>query len=228
MMILVIEDDKRLNQLVRKHLEKEGYSTEGCYDGLEGCDYIKSGQYALVILDWMLPGMDGVQVLKEIRGMGIAVPVIMLTALDGVNSRIDGLDAGADDYMIKPFDINELLARIRALLRRPGDLRSEEKIVFGDAELYPLKLRLTCGEKTTSLSKKEAALLECLFRNNSRTLSKEKIMHKVWGLDHVVEDATLDNYMHFIRRRLKAVQSGVQIKTLYKVGYHAVFGGETC
>lgn len=228
MIVLVIEDDSKLNNLICKRLEKEGYSSESCYNGRDGVDYIKSGQYDLVILDWMLPEMNGIDVLKEIRRADITVPVIMLTALDGVNSRIDGLDAGADDYMIKPFDINELLARIRALLRRPGGIQSEEKIVFGDVELHPLKLLLSCNDKTTSVSKKEAAILECLFRNSGRTVSKDEIMRKVWGLDHVVEDANFDNYMHFIRRRLKAIRSGVQIKTLYKVGYHVVFGEEKC
>lgn len=219
MRVLIIEDDKELCDTMAYHLRQEGYEADTCYRGDEADYYFRQGIYDVIILDRMLPQVDGLTLVEHARGLGIVVPVIMVTALNGINDRIDGLDAGADDYLIKPFAMEELLARIRALLRRPARITEVEKITLGSLVLDVQLHTLTNQENQVSLSKKEALLLEFFMRNKNQILSRSQILSKVWGMDHFVEEGNVDNYIYFIRRRLASVKCNVKIKTIHGVGY---------
>lgn len=219
MRVLIIEDDKELCDTMAYHLRREGYEADTCYQGDEADYYFRQGIYDVIILDRMLPQVDGLTLVEHARGLGIVVPVIMVTALNGINDRIDGLDAGADDYLIKPFAMEELLARIRALLRRPTRITEVEKITFGDLVLDSQLHTLTNQENQVSLSKKETLLLEFFMRNKNQVLSRSQILSKVWGMDNFVEEGNVDNYIYFVRRRLASVKCNVKIKTIHGVGY---------
>ena len=173
----------------------------------------------LVILDRMLPHLDGIQILKEARRAHISTPVIFLTALGELNDKITGLDCGADDYMVKPFAFQELLARIRCLLRRPGSWDDSRILKLGDISYDPESCRLTKGDKEFTLSKRESNLLEVFLRNPGQTLPRSVLLARVWGMESDVEEGNLDNYIHFLRRRLKAAGSSLNLKTVRGIGY---------
>ena len=176
--------------------------------------------YDLVILDRMLPHMDGIQVLKEARSRQIKTPVLMLTALGELDDRLSGLNGGADDYMVKPFIFEELLARIRCLLRRPASYTAFADTVFlGDITYVPQTRTLSSHDKSCTLSSREGNLMEVFLRNPGQTLPRQLLLSRVWGLETDVEEGNLDNYIHFLRRRLKTVKSALQIKTVRGVGY---------
>ncbi|MBE6025032.1 MAG: response regulator transcription factor [Cellulosilyticum sp.] len=219
MRILCIEDDTALTEIIGFHLKEEGYEIDFAYTGLDGLILIKEGAYDLILLDCMLPELDGISVLKKIRNLSIFTPVLMITALDGIDDRVNGLDAGADDYLIKPFATKELLARVRALSRRPNQMAKADKIKYQDITLDLLGLALEGPVKTCSLSKREALLIEVFLRHPNEPLTREFIFAKVWGPTSEVEDGNLDNYIHFVRRRLKSIGSHLQVKTLRSVGY---------
>lgn len=217
--ILLVEDDLELCRLMEFQLKQEGYLTESCHDGQDALLYLRLQAYDLVILDRMLPGMDGIQILRHIRKDKIATPVIMLTALGKLEDKIDGLDAGADDYIVKPFAAEELFARIRALERRPALLRLNKEVAFRDITLDLSSRTLRREGKAVELSKKEMDLLECFIRNKGQTLTRELLLNRVWGPESSVEDGNLDNYIYFLRRRLRQVGSQVAIRTVRSVGY---------
>lgn len=219
MRILLVEDDLELCRLMEFWLEQEGYSADICQDGQEAWYYLERQAYNVVILDRMLPGINGVQLLQRMRSQGNATPVIMVTALGTVEDKIDGLDAGADDYLVKPFVPEELFARIRALERRPVQLELNRQLDFGDVVVNLSNRMLAKGERKVELSKKEMDLLEFFIRNKGQTLPRELLLNRVWGIDGAVEDGNLDNYIYFLRRRLKQVGSSVNIKTVRSVGY---------
>lgn len=219
MRILLVEDDLELCRLMRFWLEQKGYSADICQDGQDALYYLKNQVYNAVILDRMLPGMNGIQLLQMMRTQGNNTPVIMVTALGTVEDKVDGLDAGADDYLVKPFVPEELFARIRALERRPVQMDLNRKLAFGDVVLDLSNRILHKGEKKVELSKKEMELLEIFIRNKGQTLTRELLLNRVWGMDGAVEDGNLDNYIYFLRRRLKQVESCVIIKTVRSVGY---------
>jgi len=219
MRILCIEDDTALTEIIGFHLKEEGYEIDFAYTGLDGLILIKEGAYDLILLDCMLPELDGISVLKKIRNLSIFTPVLMITALDGIDDRVNGLDAGADDYLVKPFATKELLARVRALSRRPNQMAKADKIKYQDITLDLLGLALEGPVKTCSLSKREALLIEVFLRHPNEPLTREFIFAKVWGPTSEVEDGNLDNYIHFVRRRLKSIGSHLQVKTLRSVGY---------
>jgi DNA-binding response OmpR family regulator len=171
----------------------------------------------------MLPELDGVSIIKKLRNTGNYVPVIMVTALDGVTDRIDGLDSGADDYLVKPFAVSELTARIRALLRRPRTMEIMNTVSYSDLILNPFELTLTCKGKLLKISKKESMLLEYLITNQTQTLTREQIIYRVWG-ESDIEEGSLDTYVYFLRRHLKSLQSKVAVITVHGLGYHL---GET-
>lgn len=219
MRVLLIEDDRDLCAAVGLQLEDEGYRVDLCHSGEEGLLFALQGVHDLIVLDRMLPEVDGLTILSSLRKKGVAIPVILVTAMNGIRDRIDGLDAGADDYLVKPFAVEELKARIRALSRRPKALEEPARLRLANLELDTDK-RLLVSEKTqVSLSRREADLLEYFFRNRDRTLSRDQILSRVWGPNSLVEDGNLDNYIHFLRRRLKAVESRAAIKTIHGVGY---------
>ena len=220
MNILMIEDDKDLCEAVSFRLEQEGFSVTACHDGEEGLYYMGETPYDLVILDRMLPHMDGIQVLKEARSRQIKTPVLMLTALGELDDRLSGLNGGADDYMVKPFIFEELLARIRCLLRRPASYTAFADTVFlGDITYVPQTHTLSSHDKSCTLSSREGNLMEVFLRNPGQTLPRQLLLSRVWGLETDVEEGNLDNYIHFLRRRLKTVKSALQIKTVRGVGY---------
>ena len=227
MRILCIEDDAELAEMIKFHLEKEGYKIDFAYTGLDGLLFIKDGIYDLIMLDRMLPELDGISVLKKIRSQKILTPVLMITALDGIDDRVLGLDAGADDYLVKPFAVKELLARIRALSRRPSALTSNDKLHYEDISLDLLGLALEGPTKNCSLSKREALLIEAFLQHPNEPLTREMLFAKVWGPNSEVEYGNLDNYIHFIRRRLKSTGSKLQIKTLRSIGYKMVIDNDS-
>lgn len=223
MQILVVEDDLELCNIINLRLKREGYNVESCHNGPDALACLLQYSYDLVILDRMLPELDGVSIMKKLRNTGNYVPVIMVTALDGVTDRIDGLDSGADDYLVKPFAVSELTARIRALLRRPRTMEIMNTVSFSDLILNPFELTLTCKDKLIKISKKESMLLEYLIINQTQTLTREQILHRVWG-ESDIEEGSLDTYVYFLRRHLKSLQSKVAVKTVHGLGYHL---GET-
>lgn len=219
MKILMIEDDRELCETVSFRLEQEGFHVDVCHDGEEGLYYMQESIHDLVILDRMLPHMDGISLLKEARSRQIKMPVIFLTALGELNDRLTGLNCGADDYMVKPFAIEELLARIHCLLRRPGTYDASPVLKLGDISYDPGSHRLSGTSRECTLSNREGELLEVFLRNPGQTLPRALLLTRVWGLDSNVEDGNLDNYIHFLRRRLKTVDSSLILKTVRGVGY---------
>lgn len=219
MRILLIEDDPTLCQTVPFQLRQEGFAVDTSQDGEEGLLFIRERVHDLILLDRMLPRMDGMEVLRTMRREGISTPVIFLTALGQVGDRTQGLNSGADDYMVKPFAFEELLARIRCVLRRPVSIQNTEVLSFGDITYEPYTLTLGRGELSTVLSKRLGDLLELFLRNPGQTLPRETILLRVWGMDCDVEDGNLDNYTYFLRRSLRKVGSRLQLTTLRGVGY---------
>lgn len=219
MHILLIEDDEELCKAIKIQLEADGYELEYCIDGEEGFEYIRKQAHDLIILDRMLPSLNGINIIKKTRQENIHTPVIMLTALGNINDRVEGLEAGVDDYLTKPFAIEELLARIKALSRRPVQWKNDNRIIYGDLELDLENFQLTGPGGKCSLSKKECRLAEVLMKSPMKTLVREQILYKVWGMDNYVEDSNLDNYIHFLRKRLNTVKSKNKIKTVHGIGY---------
>lgn len=219
MRILMIEDDIELCAAVCESLFAAGFAVDCCHDGAEGLDYLSADLYDACLLDRMLPGMDGLTILRKARENHVATPVLMLTALGRVGDRVDGLDAGADDYLVKPFDMRELIARLRALCRRPSAVEAADEIVCGNTILHCGELSLSSATNAVTLSRKECDLLAIFYKNSGRLLSRAVLLGRVWGADAEVEDASLDSYIHFVRRRLAAVCANVKINTVRGAGY---------
>lgn len=219
MRILMIEDDKALCAAVELRLKKEGYTVDLAHTGEDGLHFALQNAYDLLLLDRMLPEGDGLTVVKRLRREGLSTPVLMMTALNGISDRVDGLDAGADDYLPKPFATEELLARIRALSRRPVQWESTQHISYGDLELDAELCILRGPKASCPLSRREAQLLQLFLRNPGQTMTRGLLLARVWGPDAPVEEGNLDNYIHFLRRRLGSVGSGTRLTTLRGVGY---------
>ncbi len=219
MRILLIEDDESLCETISFRLRQEGFDVDVSRDGEEGLLFLRQGIHDLVLLDRMLPKLDGLEVLSCARREGIPTPVIFLTALGQVGDRTLGLNLGADDYMVKPFDFEELLARIRCVLRRPAPLQKKRVFTFGDVSYEPESLTLRREESATVLSRRLGDLLELFLRNPGQTLPRETILLRVWGMDSEVEDGNLDNYTYFLRRSLRKVGSRLRLTTVRGVGY---------
>lgn len=219
MHILLIEDDERLCETLKYQLEQENCQVDVCLDGLSGLKMLLTKSYALAILDRMLPCLDGLSILKRVRQENIQTPVILLTALGELQDKITGLDCGADDYLVKPFAFQELMARIRCIVRRPPAMLKRQELAFGDLKYDAQQHILSCQAKSCTLSKREGELMELFLRNPRQTLPRGTILTRVWGADAEVEDGNLDNYVHFVRRRLKTVESRVHLKTIRGIGY---------
>ncbi len=219
MRILIIEDDKSLAETLRFQLEQQHFETDVCYDGEEGLHFIEQQSHDLILLDRMLPLLDGISVLKITREKNISTPIIFVTALGALNDKITGLDCGADDYLVKPFDFEELLARIRCILRRPPKWEGGKPLAVGDISYNKEQKMLYCRNLSCSLSAREGDLLEFFLHNPGQTIPRASLLAKVWGPDAEVEDGNLDNYIYFLRRRLKSVQSSLQLKTIRGIGY---------
>lgn len=225
MRVLIIEDDKKQCMLLAFQLEQEGYEVDTCYTGTEAGDYLSQNAYDIVLLDRMLPGKDGITILQEMRAKQNTTPVILLTALGELTDKITGLDNGADDYLVKPFAFGELTARMRCLLRRPPNLESQNQIRLGDL-VYKQDENILSGKLgDCTVSQKEGELLALFLRNPNQILPRNTILTRVWGANYEIEDGNLDNYIYFVRRRLKNVGSTTAIKTIRGVGYQLVTEG---
>ena len=219
MKILLIEDDKNLCDILKFQLNQEMHDVDICHDGRDGLDLFLQDAYDLVLLDRMLPTMNGLLVLKKARAQGVHTPVILITALGELYDRIEGLDTGADDYLVKPFAFEELSARIRSLGRRTGRYEENDLLCFGDLS-YDAALRSLHGPAgSIRLSGKEGRLLEVLLRDAETLLRRMVILSRVWGADAPVEEGNLDTYIHFLRKRLSHVGSTVSIATMRGIGY---------
>lgn len=219
MRILIVEDEVHLSEALTQILKKNNYTVDAVYDGEAGIDNALSDIYDLIILDIMLPKLDGISVLKEIRKEGLSTPVILLTAKGEITDKVIGLDSGADDYLPKPFATEELLARIRAMARRKGEVAQDNTLVFGDIRLSPDTLKLTCRDKEVKLILKESELLELLIKRKKSASSKELIIEKLWGFDAEVEHNHVEVYISFLRKKLTHLCSTVKITTVRGVGY---------
>ena len=219
MRILIVEDEVRLAATLQDLLELNGYTADVCHDGESGLDNALSGIYDVVILDVMLPRMDGFSVLRQLRAAGSAAPVLMLTARSEVADRVEGLDCGADYYLTKPFEPRELTACVRALSRRAPDLRPPEALEFGDLTLDRNAFALVCADRSVHLSRKEFDLAELLIRNRGQILTKETLLLKLWGYDSEAEDNHVEVYISFLRKKLEHLRSRVKIRTIRMVGY---------
>lgn len=224
MRILIIEDDEQLCETLRLQFEHHGIESDCVHSGIDALYYISQSVYDLMILDRMLPGMDGISLLKIIRENKVRTPVILATAVDSVEERIAGLDNGADDYLVKPYDIGELLARIRALCRRPDTLEVSGMLSFEDLEFSPANLDLSVKGSSSPdgkvhLSRREAVLLEYFLKRPNQTLARQLIYTRVWGPDAEVEDGNLDTYIYYLRRHLRTLKSRVRIQTIHGIGY---------
>jgi DNA-binding response OmpR family regulator len=221
MHILIVEDEVRLAQALGQIMTEAGYQADVVYNGEDGLKYGLCGLYDVIVLDILLPKMDGFEVVKELRENHVTSPVIMLTALDDVKDKIVGLDQGADDYMTKPFMPEELLARIRALTRRSGGMVQEE-LTFEDLTLSLSTNELSCGEKSIHLGFKEFEIMK-IFLTNPRVLcSKNTLIRKVWGHSSNADDNNVEAYISFLRKKLAYLGSSVAIQAVRKVGYHLV------
>lgn len=219
MRILLAEDDEKLNETLVYGLTQAGFIVDTCFDGEDALFYGEQNIYDVILLDRMLPRMQGTDVLAALRQKGIAAPVILITALGTLSDKVEGLDLGADDYLVKPFAQEELFARIRCVTRRPRQIMDEESLSLSDILWFPAECRLTGPSGSCTLSKREAALLEAFLKSGGATLPRNLLLLKVWGPDSDVEEGNLDNYIHFLRRRLKTVGSLLNIKTVRGVGY---------
>lgn len=219
MRILLAEDDEKLNETLVYGLTQAGFIVDACFDGTDALFYGEQNIYDVILLDRMLPGMQGTDVLEALRSKGIATPVILITALGTLSDKVEGLDLGADDYLVKPFAQEELFARIRCVTRRPRRILDEETLSLADVEWFPAECRLKGPLGNCTLSKREASLLEALLKSGGATLPRNHLLLKVWGPDSDVEEGNLDNYIHFLRRRLKTVGSTLSIKTVRGIGY---------
>ena len=221
MKVLIVEDDINLAKALGYILMENEYQVDLVHDGEEGLEYGKSGSYDVIILDGMLPKMDGNDVCKELRRSKIDTPIVMLTARDSVHAKITGLDSGADDYMTKPFAPAELLAHLRALTRRRGEVVFET-LDFIDLELNLKSHDLTCGDNTIHLSYKEYSIMNVLMTNAGQIVSKQSLIDKVWGQDSTAEDNNVEAYISFLRKKMDFLKSHAKIETLRKTGYRIV------
>ena len=218
MQILIVEDEVRLSNALAQILREQKYIVDAVYDGRDGLDYASNGQYDVIVLDVMLPSMDGFQVVRSLREQHIQTPVLMLTARDELRDKVHGLDCGADDYMTKPFAPEELCARIRALSRRQGDVILEE-MTFDDLTLNLSTYDLIRGSKSVHLGFKEFEVLRILISNPGTIVPKDDLINKVWGAASSAEDNNVEAYISFLRKKFFFLGSRVQIGTIRKVGY---------
>ncbi len=217
MKLLLIEDDELLCQSLAFQFQKENAECHICKNGLSGYQAFLENNFDIIIIDRMLPDIDGIDILKKIKKESIDTPVILLTALGSLTDRVTGLDSGADDYITKPFEFNELMARIRVQIRHTRS--SSKKYDYEDITYQPSSHTILCNDQTVQLSKREANVFEVLLSDAGNTVIREQIIRQAWGEDTLIEDGNLDNYIYFLRKRLTAIGSSLIIKTIHGVGY---------
>jgi DNA-binding response OmpR family regulator len=216
--ILVVEDEVKLARLLELELVQEGYTVTTAHDGLGGLTEARGGNPDLIILDWMLPGISGVEICRRLRSTGMQTPIILLTAKDEVSARIEGLDAGADDYVIKPFSLEELLARVRSNLRRqnPADA---DLLEFSDLRMDRKSREVKRGDRTMELTVKEYELLEYLLSHPRQVITRDQILEKVWGYDFMGDSNIIEVYVRYLRLKLEAEGEPRLVQTVRGVGY---------
>ncbi len=218
MRILLVEDEPDLNQLIVKKLQLEHYTVDSCLNGLDGLEYFQMTDYDAVILDIMIPGMSGLEIVRKVRKLGKKTPVLLLTARDSIEDRVTGLDAGADDYLVKPFAFTELLARIRVMLRRSsGNISNTFEL--GDLTVNCDTRLVTRGQKNIPLSSKEFSILEYLIRNAGIVLSRDKISQHIWNYEYEGESNLVDVYIRYLRKKIDEDYSEKLIHTVRGAGY---------
>ena len=218
MRLLVAEDEKDMNRLITRALEKEGYGVDSCFDGEEAMDYLESAEYDGVILDIMMPKMDGHQVLKKLRARGSNLPVLFLTARDSIAERVAGLDMGADDYLIKPFDFDELLARVRAMMRKRSGHKTSV-ITIGDLKIDTGSHEVTRGDRSIELSSREYSILEYMAMHPGQVLSREQIETHVWNFDYSGGSNVVDVYISYLRKKIDGKENVKLIRTVWGTGW---------
>ena len=226
MTVLVVEDERNLSNVICGILKENKYKCDAVYNGTDGYDYASSGIYDAIILDVMLPGIDGFEVVRRLRKDKNQVPVIMLTARDSLSDKVKGLDAGADDYLTKPFQVEELLARLRAITRRKGEVMVNELSVE-DVTLGLSTCLLSKGDKSIKLGYKEFEIMKLLMANPKNIIQKEEILTKVWGYDSDAEDNNVEVYICFLRKKLAFLKSRLTIATVRKIGYNLEVPSDT-
>lgn len=224
MKVLVIEDERLLADSIKTLLERKGFEVETVYDGEAGAEYAELGVYDLLILDVMMPKMNGYQVAKTVRSKRCSTPILMLTARSALEDRIEGLNAGADYYLTKPFDTRELLACINALLRRQGT--QVDELTFGNTALDLASSTLICNDKRVRLSAKEFDVMRFLLQAQGNNLSKETILARVWGYDSNAVENHVEVYVGFLRKKLANIGSNIRIEAVRRLGYHLEVDGE--
>ncbi len=221
MRLLIVEDQQDLNEIIVRKLTREGYSVDSCTDGLEACEYIESTDYDGIVMDIMLPGKTGLGILREMRVGGNRTPVLLLTAMGDVEDRVAGLDAGADDYLVKPFDFSELTARIRAMTRRSAGT-ADNVLRSGDLFMDRAAHRVTRGDREISLTAKEFEILEYLMQNPGIVLTRDKLSSHVWNYDYDGGSNVIDVYVHHLRKKIDGDFEDKKIVTVKGVGYKLV------
>lgn len=218
MKILIIEDEKLLADSLKTMLESKGFQVEVTYDGETGAEYAELGVYDLLILDVMMPGLNGYQVARQVRARRCSTPILMLTAKSSLEDRIEGLNAGADYYLTKPFDMRELLACINALLRRQGG--QVDEMCFGNTALDLASSMLVCGQRQVRLSAREFDVMRLLMQSRNHNLSKETVLARVWGYDSNAVENHVEVYVGFLRKKLASIGSNIRIEAVRRLGYH--------
>ena len=219
MKLLLVEDEKQLSEALQQILIKNKYTVDAVYNGDEGLDYALTDVYDVIILDIMLPKLNGIEILKIIRKRKISTPVILLTAKGSIEDRILGLDSGADDYLPKPFSPDELLARLRALTRRNGDFINENILEFSDIKLNLSTYDMEVNDNSITLTQKEFEILKYFMQRPKLVVSKDDLITKLWGFDSDIEHNNIEVYISFLRKKLAYVESNVKITTIRRVGY---------
>ncbi len=219
MRILLVEDEVHLSEALVYTLKKNNYVVDAAFDGITGQQMAESGAYNVIILDRMLPGKEGLDVLVYLRKQGITTPVLILTAKDSVKNRIEGLDSGADDYLTKPFSKDELLARVRALGRRQTEIIVNEEIHIGNIGFNSLKGEITTNSQIIKLTSKESQIFEILIKNKNMVVSKEQLMERIWGFQTDIELNNIEVYLSYLRKKLAMSDCGIAIETIRARGY---------
>lgn len=214
MRVLVVEDERKISTYLKRGLEEQGYAVDAAFTGREGLDFAEAARYDMIILDILLPEMDGLAVCRELRKRDNRAPILMLTARDAVDDRVKGLDAGADDYLVKPFALKELLARLRAMSRRNSEIPKSPTLQIADLTLNTLTRRIKRGDKWIELTSKEYAVLECLLREPERVLTRAQIAEHVWNYDVFNQSNVVDVYIKNLRRK---IDDGFKVKLIHTI-----------